>query len=138
MIYAFCRTLERIWQNPLNSPFTDNTLLSIILEQLLFDESKKNSWKIKRRHSIFLFRRSIFVSHRVDTSKMVTFLQRTHADKHDKFSWFQQNYFRDIQLKCVRTDTLHSGFRILRVIIYRWPKLRNRDLKLPCHRLTLQ
>jgi len=29
--------------NPLNSPFTDNTLLSIILEQLLFDESKKNS-----------------------------------------------------------------------------------------------
>jgi len=41
MIYAFCRTLEHIWQNPLNSPLTDNTLLSIILEQLLFDESKK-------------------------------------------------------------------------------------------------
>jgi len=79
MIYAFCRTLERIWQNPLNSPFTDNTLLSIILEQLLFDESKKNSWKIKRKHSMFLFRRSIFVSQRVDTSKMITFLQRTRA-----------------------------------------------------------
>ncbi|SUZ95839.1 uncharacterized protein METZ01_LOCUS48693 [marine metagenome] len=43
MIYAFYRSLERIWENPLNSPFTDNTLLSIILEQLLFDESKKNS-----------------------------------------------------------------------------------------------
>ena len=86
MIYAFCRTLERIWQNPLNSPFTDNTLLSIILEQLLFDESKKNSRKIKRKHSMFLFRRSIFVSQRVDTSKMITFLQTTRADKHDKFS----------------------------------------------------
>ena len=47
MIYAFCRTLERIWQNPLNSPFTDNTLLSIILEQLLFDESKKKFLKNK-------------------------------------------------------------------------------------------
>ena len=47
MVYAFCRILERIWQNPLNSPFTDNTLLSIILEQLLFDESKKK-FEIKK------------------------------------------------------------------------------------------
>ena len=86
MIYAFCKILERIWQNRFNSPFTDNTLLSIILEQLLFDESKKNSRKIKRRHSIFLFRRSIFVSQRVDTLKMIAFLQKTRADKHDKFS----------------------------------------------------
>ena len=46
MIYAFCRTSEHIWQNPLISPFTDDTLLSIILEQLLFVESKKNYWNI--------------------------------------------------------------------------------------------
>ena len=64
---------------------------------------------------MFLFRRSIFVSQRVDTLKMIAFLQKTRADKHDKFSLFQQNYFRDIQLNCVRTDTLQSGFRILRV-----------------------
>ena len=43
MIYAFRRILYLLWQKPLNSTYTDDTLMSIILEQLLFDESKKNS-----------------------------------------------------------------------------------------------
>ena len=48
MIYAFYRSLECIWENPLNSPFTDNTLLSIILEQFLFYEPKEKFLKNKK------------------------------------------------------------------------------------------